>query len=386
MKIATFSKLLLLVLCFSQLLSAQSTKKVVVEDITGTWCGLCPAGAETFNNILADYENVIPVGVHISDPLATEFGEELSDAYSGGGVNVFMLDRYLFPGEDFIQFSFQYDPIQEHLEERLDSSSPVAISFEEVSFNQATNELMVKVRADVLTDLPESDLRFNLWVTEDLIEYDQASFFNYESGSPFEGMGNPIPDFSHRNVLRAALGGAWGNEGSLYTPCFEDMSFYHIYTLTLEEDWDLDNLSIIGMVQQFELLNTQREILNSEFMDLTDAIALFEEVEEEPENPILSTENISNTEDVVEPILSFDNKNHKLYISCYIDETAFTQVDIYNIHGQKMTTLRNEVMNKGLHQIEYLISPEMFNNGLYLVHIESDGKFAGSKTFSYQGR
>ena len=74
---------------------AQTNRKIILEDITAAWCGLCPEGLATSNQITNNFANVIPIAIHIADPMEIPETATIGDIYTGSGVNAFLLDRYL---------------------------------------------------------------------------------------------------------------------------------------------------------------------------------------------------------------------------------------------------------------------------------------------------
>lgn len=74
-------------------------RKVLIEEMTGTWCGYCPAGAYNIDNMLADEEMkeyVVPVAVHSSasmDPMVVaDYDKAMSDLY-GNSAPLFVFNR-----------------------------------------------------------------------------------------------------------------------------------------------------------------------------------------------------------------------------------------------------------------------------------------------------
>jgi len=257
---------------------SQATKKIIVEDLTASWCGLCPEGLVTMERVQNDFNNIIPVSMHISDPMALPESEELADVYSGGGVNLFLLDRHKFNDLQFVQFSFEYDLIAEKLKERAQMTTPVGVSIENLHFNAQNRQLTVTVRADFYSSINNKKLRFNLWLVEDKVQqagnngYHQANFFVGYSDHVYANAGNPIKDFEHRHVLRSIVGGTWGTANSLPAQVAKNSSYTYTYNFTLNENWDMEELSLIPMVQQWDSDYHQRDILNSDEIHLQTAL------------------------------------------------------------------------------------------------------------------
>ncbi|MGB1205276.1 MAG: Omp28-related outer membrane protein [Chitinophagales bacterium] len=372
------NKILYICLCFiffTNLALAQTTvtKKIVLEELTASWCGLCPSGSLTFDNLLQQYDNVIGVAHHVSDPMATISTNELADAYSGGGVNIFMIDRYLFEDENFVQFSFEAEPIREKIEERLNQETIVSVGLENISFDATTRNLSLDVNANFYdNDLISNDLRINLWIIEDSISslenaYQQVNYFDAIPEHEFGGVGNPIPNFVHKRVLRKAINGMWGNE-NIVNSLSENISITQSYNVEIDEKWDISQLYLVALVQQFEDENlTQREILNAEEIKLTTAL----DQNTTSINPLLSDVYEQNAKIKILPN-PFETATK---ISFQLPKTKKTKIKILNLQGETLTHLRNEIMNKGWHTIDYNIQNNnnlLVEKGIYILHIQQD--------------
>ncbi len=204
--------------------TAQINRKIILEDITAAWCGLCPEGLATSNQITNNFANVIPIAIHIADPMEIPETATIGDIYTGSGVNAFLLDRYLFPDLQFVPFTFEYEPLALKIAERLAMPASVAIDIQNVSYDTLSRTLQATVKAQFINSVENyNDLRFNFFLVEDSVistasGYAQVNFFHAVPGYFYSGAGNPMYNFPHRHVLRAALGGTWGTENSLPAP------------------------------------------------------------------------------------------------------------------------------------------------------------------------
>lgn len=344
----TFTIALLSLFLFESLF-AQATKKVVLEDLTASWCGLCPEGKLTYDSIMANFDNVIGVGVHVSDPMSSDITDALSEEYSGGGVNVFLLDRHLFNDRNFVQFSFQYEPIAEKLAERLQSYSPVSVSIEELQFEEYSRELTVTVRADFHQNMENQDLRFNLWLTEDSIMrneggYVQSSYFNDYDGHAYEGAGNPIYNFVHRSVLRKSLGGLFGVENSI--PSTIQAGSYHQlqFSTILPPEWNIDQLYLVGLVQSHGTERSEQSILNAEDVRLKTYL----------ENEVFATSIVAqHSSPRLFRIYPNPVSTAPLQIVFDLPSTSPIQLQVFDIQGRLIRTLRQEKMNQGVHTVRW---------------------------------
>lgn len=381
---------------------AQTSRKIILEDITGAWCGLCPEGFATSEQINNNFLGVIPVGIHIADPMEISETAMLGDIYTGSGVNAFLLDRYLFPDLQFVPFTFEYLPLSEKIAERLATPASVAIGFQNISYDTLSRTLHATVKARFTTSVANyNNLRFNLWLLEDSVVssasgYAQVNYFDAVPGYFYSGAGNPMYNFPHRHVLRAALGGAWGTENSLPTSpsliAIND-SFTYTYTYVLPQSWNLDRVSLVGMVQNYDSLNYHlNEILNAENISLTDAltapplpndttIVVIDTTVVDTTTIIIDT-TATNIGQLMQPQLVkvFPNPaSDVLKISYHLPQTGEFSLAIYDLMGKKLHLLQQETKVAGNYAFLWQNVP--LPSGIYLVGLELNGRRVYNKLF-----
>jgi thiol-disulfide isomerase/thioredoxin len=352
------------------------TRKVIVEDITGAWCGFCPDGIATLNALSDNFDNIICVAAHVGDPMENSNSAELGDEYSGGGVNVLMLDRYLFSNEQFVQLTSQYAPAAAHLSERLAMPAPVGISLSNITYDSTNQQLSVTVTAQFANNLPNyPDLRFNLWLVEDSVmgtgnAYNQANFYNAYAGHFFYGAGNPISNFVHRHVLRTALGTAWGSVGSIGNGnSVGNQNYSYTYTTTLNPNWNTSRLSLVALVQNYSDEASEREILNAEQISFSTALQ--------------SNNNNSPTAvqlpNVLKNQLLYPNPltpNSDLVLQYELTQAQNVRILLYDQQGAAVLLL-DEMQSMGKHSKNWSIHELGLPQGIYTFIIETEqGKTA----------
>ncbi len=369
---------------------AQNTRKVLVEDITGAWCGFCPDGAASMAALQDVYGNqIIPVAVHVGDSMQNTISAIIGDEYTGNGVNAFMIDRYLFDDESFVQLSSTYTPLETHIAERLAMPPIVQVSFDNVNYNPVTRQLSVIISA-VFDAVPlENDVRLNLWITQDSIVgsgtgYNQANFFNAYPGHPYFGAGNTILNFTHRHVLRAGLSGAWGSPVNVSPNAgiVPNTVYYQSYTLTLPNNWNADRLSLIGLVQCYDESHQLRPILNA-----ADRMMIMPEPNNGGSDTTTATstnlpDNYVNNNNAVslQNVHIFPNPvSHLLQATFDLKHDAELQVAVNDISGRVVTVLQTGSYAAGQHHLQWNMAdllPEL-PNGSYWLSIDAQGQYVG---------
>ena len=252
-------------------LSQIPEKNVLIEEVTGTWCGYCPMGGYVLQSIIDTAENAIGASLHFGDIMEAEGMSGYDDAYINAYPSA-TFDREFFKEDGKAAFS-RSDWGEKYLQ-RLAEISPASINVS-TTYNSETRLLKIDLEGTFHTSIEEDEYRFNIYIIEDSVsggsDYDQSNYFNDTDGNPFEGLGNPIENYQHMHVVRQSIGGSWGIESSISESIISDADFDYSYSVTLPETYDESNISVIGFIQHYSDNENDREILNSKEIHLSDA-------------------------------------------------------------------------------------------------------------------
>ena len=358
-------KILLIVLAFlsfSQLSYSQSaTKKVLIEEVTTAGCPGCPVGALEFNDIAATNPNVIPVAIHFNDvwhtdSMATPDGAAVLVPYWWAQPTM-MVDRYAFSGIPRIPLLQVY--WSDKISEREAHNTPVDVSATG-TYSASTRSLDIDVTASFLNNA-NGNLRVNCYIVEDSVMgsglgYDQLNGYNTTVGHPLYGLGNPIPNYVHRHVLRDMLGGPWGTDGVIPSTVASGNAYTHHYTTTLPAKWDESIITLVVLVQQYDADSSKREVLNANSYKLADLVPTGS-IKESPESSLKVFPNPSS-----EKVFLEWNGSHP------------KKVQLSNITGS-MELLKNLTIVPGQGPVEiHSYYPDWDNlpAGIYLISWQSD--------------
>ena len=179
------------------------TKKVLIEEFTGSWCGYCPDGADRLKNIIDEQNgNVIGVSLHSGDAMEIEHTNFLGSTYQNPGFPSGMVDRISFDGVVSMNRGY-WDYISSMQLETI-SNCGLAIK-SSLNGENANIDIHVGFNEDL-----NIDYRLNVYLIEDKVTgsgygYDQSNYYNEDSSSSFYGLGNPIEGYEHNYTLRAVL-------------------------------------------------------------------------------------------------------------------------------------------------------------------------------------
>lgn len=262
-------------------LSNIPTKHVLVEEATGAWCKFCPDGAVKLKNTVQDNPNTYGVSVHDNDPMEIPDGATTINAFVGGFPSG-LVDRKKFDGETSVELS--RNDWNSYAGTREGHVVPVSVSTNS-SYDTSTREISVDVTADFYGPVNE-ELRLNAYIVEDHVSdstdsgYDQANYYDTESGHPYYQAGDPVVGYDHRHVLREMLGGAWGTSGVIPNSGVSDGDSYtKTYTYNLPSDFKAKDIVVIGLVQKYDSDVAKRPIWNAKADSsvMEDAVASVED-------------------------------------------------------------------------------------------------------------
>ena len=248
---------------FSELPSS-FTKKVLIEEFTGAWCGYCPVGALIVDDLMAENDNIIGVAVHVDDAMAIEQSNFLETTYQSSSYPSGMVDRTPYDGVVSLNAGYWSYFVNNQLS--MISTCGLAMR-SKVSGNNAT----VEVHAGFNSEL-DGDYRLTVYLIEDDVTgsgygYDQVNYYDSESESPFYGLGNPIVGYEHNNTLRAVLSQPLGDplDNSVLIAGGEHVE---VYTADISS-FNKKNLHAVAFIHHVGSTFTEHEILNVQKVSVT---------------------------------------------------------------------------------------------------------------------
>ena len=235
------------------------TKKVLIEEFTGAWCGYCPSGAEIIELLMEENENILGVAIHSGDAMETPQAYFLETTYQNMGFPSGMVDRIQFDG--YVSLNRGYWGYVSSLQSMKTAVCGLAIK-SEVNGNNAAIEVHVG-----FNDSLQGDYRLTTYLIEDKVTgsgygYDQVNYYDGDSTSSFYGLGDPILNYEHNNTLRSVLSEASGNQipTSNLIPGGE---FVETYTVDISS-YEKSNLHVIAFVSVAGSYFTDHEIMNAQ--------------------------------------------------------------------------------------------------------------------------
>ncbi|MBR4924733.1 MAG: Omp28 family outer membrane lipoprotein [Prevotella sp.] len=211
---------------------AEVSRCVLIEDYTGQRCINCPNANDEIHRLQEQYgdDAVISVAIHCG-PLAfytnnrflglrTETGDEYYDYWKVEYQPIGQVNRTGL---------LDYTSWNGKIREELQKTAPVDIN---VTSQLAGRTLSIETS---LMGIEESFVgKLQLWLVEDNI----TAFQMMPDGSRQD-------DYLHQHVFRTAVNGTWGEDVSIGEG--ETVIRSH-QDITIPDDWNIDNLSVIAFV------------------------------------------------------------------------------------------------------------------------------------------
>lgn len=237
---------------------SSGTRTVLIEEFTGVRCVQCPGGSVAIQDLLAIHgDRLVAVSIHAGDfspPYAnsqydfrTEEGSQLINYLDVPfGYPSASIDRKLFPGQFDLQLG-QGDWAG-FISSELEIAPKVRLNIEP-SFDSGTRELKANVKIFVDETVADADVRINVMITESEIHDLQIT----------PTSSNPIPDYTHRHVLRGMLTNWDGNP--IGEPLTEGKVVEKNFTFTLPAEWKEEHCEIVAFVS---LAGSSKEVLQAQ--------------------------------------------------------------------------------------------------------------------------
>jgi hypothetical protein len=240
------------------------TKKVLIEEFTGAWCGYCPDGAHIVESIINDNNGkVVGVSLHSGDAMEVAHTNFLETTYQNTGYPSGMVDRVPVNGNTCINRGYWEYVASDQLTKT--AVCGLAIKSEVIGKNAT-----VEVHAGFNITL-SGEFRLTVYLIEDGVTgtgygYDQSNYYNEVAGNPFYNLGNPIEGYEHNHTLRAILSESLG-DAIMVSEMASGGEHIETYTVDLSP-YNKNKLSIVAFVNYVGLSSTEHEVINVQKCDI----------------------------------------------------------------------------------------------------------------------
>ena len=218
------------------------TKKAIIEDYTGTWCGWCPRVSYAIGLVEAETDKVFTIAAHVAnnEPMENDASVALRSAF---GVSS-------FPTAYVNRASVWTYPEPSNVDEAVNEAKG------NTDVGLAINSLLTGNVLDIVVSTGFSKdfagTKLVVFILEDKLIYNQANYTSYYSGA------DPIVGFEHNHVLRYAATDVLGDptsstEGVYHTSFNVNLGFVGIA--------NVDNTAVVAMLVDA----TGKVVLNAQY-------------------------------------------------------------------------------------------------------------------------
>lgn len=243
----------------------------LLEHFTTAQCQYCPGGHDRLGQAVSGLEDRVAwvahhAGFGTDGMTISASSQDIIQMYGGGGTwaPAMMLDRNcdFFPNDAGAVGSVgQVSAITSLFNQALAQPALLSIAIDNWTFNPSTRELSITVSGSSIVDMP--DARISLYITEDDIHASQQS----TTGT--------IQNYQHNHVLRAAVGGSWGEAISITA----GGNYSKTFTYTIPATWKARTCRAIVFVNRYNDRLSKRQIMNAAKTDYISNITAVENVE-----------------------------------------------------------------------------------------------------------
>ena len=233
------SSILAVLLVLPMLLSAQTTttRTVLLEQFTGTWCQWCPYGAEEIDSVLILYPNSRALAYHQGDPMATNDGNSviahlLVSSYPSGAV-----DRRLWNVGGTLYLALSRTVWRAAVANRNPIGSEMSVGVSG-TYHQDTREISATVTMTALQAM-SGEYYLNVVLSEDGLDYAQKKNVN--------GTVITISPYYHKRVVRNMITG-WLGQQLTTTGFTANQVVTYPFTFTVPTTYDITKCALTAFV------------------------------------------------------------------------------------------------------------------------------------------
>lgn len=246
-------------------------RNVVIEEVTGTWCGYCPVGITTMEAVRKNHPDgdIIPVVVHSNDPMqSASYADVASLTSSVPAAFINRVDE-IYPSS--------YASVLAACREIQQTPALARIEVSFAASEDEANTIDITAKTEFTFSMDDADKRYAIafGVTQDgMGPYDQS---NYYAGSTSDCQGwekQPNPVSVVYNDVARQLTSYLGNKNSV--PASVDASEIYTYKYSMKLSSSITDYTKIHVVAY--LMNPQTGVIENAAVayDIKDSAAISE--------------------------------------------------------------------------------------------------------------
>ncbi|HET9137402.1 MAG TPA: Omp28-related outer membrane protein, partial [Candidatus Kapabacteria bacterium] len=266
----------LLVLGFAASAANAQTKKVLLEEFTGSWCGWCPRGIWAIQQLEEQYPGkFIVASFHNGDPMITPAGDSIEAGRLLSAITGYpdgWLERRVYGSK----LSIDPNNWPDEVDALVNEASVADVTVTNVTFDPTTRIVSGTVNAKFNMDTT-GDFRINMYITENDVSgpagttWDQHNYLTGNpsySDNPFFDLPAVVPNYKHQHVVRAVLGSIAGVAGVIPATAVKGMTYSQTFTYTLPNDIKADDAHLIGLAFRYKKASSGANLKLNEILNV----------------------------------------------------------------------------------------------------------------------
>jgi len=222
------------------LLPAQTTRTVLLEQFTGTWCQYCPYGADEVDSVLNIFSNSRALAYHNGDPMATTETNAVIQHLLVGSYPSGAVDRRLWQVGQNLSIALSRGVWRSAVGNRVQVSSNMSVGVSG-TYHQDTRVINATVTLNMLDDY-SGEFYLNVVLSEDDLDYAQK-----KNIGPSQVI--TVSPYYHKRVVRKMITGWMGHQ--LTTNGFtKNQVVTYPFTYTVPSGYDISKSALTVFVTQ----------------------------------------------------------------------------------------------------------------------------------------
>ncbi len=329
-------------------------RNVLIEYLTGTWCGNCPCGHQTLSSIVSMYPQTIILAYH-------GFSNDPWRQFNGNGI-INLLGFSATPTADIDRGNVvslgDYSQWITGVQNRYNSSPDTRINLTVTSkiYDEATRLLNISFDATALGKL-QGQYKINFVISENNLIY-QQNFYS-QCGTP-----GYVQDYVHGHVVRTMLNGESGenlNSNNLWNI---NQTITKTISASIDNSWVAGNCNIVAFI----------------YKDSPNLA--YAEVEQAKEESVTGTVGINGDPDIIPDGYSLSQNfpnpfNPVTNIKFYLPLDGNVSFKVYDIFGKEVENYSGGFMRKGSYNVQF--NGENLASGIYFYSLKAGSYFDRKK-------
>ena len=374
-KIYTIAFIALLCLANVQISNAQKQKRVLLEEMSTALCSFCPVKSIDAARFELAHPDAIVITHHAgfgTDGMTSSTSTVFTKAFEPYHFPSATIDRIKFDSvpnyyTKYVGVSMMAFKWQDTMLSILNNVTAKAYLTIEKSYNPTTRIISGNVNVNFLTAVDSGDFRINLYVVEDSVvgdtgnyKYDQKNNTINDNTYPELYGKTKIEGYVHRNVVRDAPLGDWGQAGIIPSAPLTNHVYAAPFNYTLPQKYDNDKgrtvyprqIKLMGFVSYYDNDTWKRKILNSVMVSLTDGTTSVNEMSDANSCKIYPN-----------PANGFAKLDFK------VNTAETVTIELFDMDGKKTAVLLNDYLVNGSYSLD--INTSIIEQGTYICIIKT---------------